>query len=86
MVIRILTLLVCLTLVAVPIIGHADAVEKARSCWLSGLIHEDNSIVASVLYLPYMIFLGPVWITEAIIWPKPASQGSIPPPAHRVSH
>jgi hypothetical protein len=86
MIVRIFVLFVCLTLVAVPAFCHADATEKARSCWWSGLVHEDNSVVASVLYIPYMVFLGSVWITEAIIWPKPATQGTIPPPAHRVSH
>lgn len=86
MIARILALLLCLTMLALPVICHADASDKARSCWWTGFVHEENSLVASVLYLPYIILIGPVSIVQAIIDPKPATQGTIPPPAHRVSH
>ncbi len=86
MIVRIFILLLCLIVLAVPARCPAEVSETAKSCWLSGLVHEENSVVASALYLPYVILLGPVAIAEAIFYPKPATQGTIPPPAHRVSH
>jgi hypothetical protein len=48
----------------------------------SNLVHQENSIVSSVLYIPYMVFQIPVRIVDAIINPKPTSQATMPPQAH----
>ncbi len=52
------------------------------SAYWSTLAHEDNSLLASVLYIPYLAFQVPLRIIDAIIDPKPTSKATIPPQAH----
>jgi hypothetical protein len=61
----------------------AGSPEVSDSSYWSALIHEENSLLASVLYIPYIAFQIPVRIVDGIINPKPASQAVVPPPAHR---
>jgi hypothetical protein len=63
-------------------IAAADQ-ETAKSSSWSALVHEENSLLASILYLPYLIAQWPMRISDAILHPKPASQATIPPPAHQ---
>jgi hypothetical protein len=81
---RILVAVVALIITITPVTGRAGSGEMSQSAYWSNLIHEENSIVASVLYIPYLIFATPVAMINGIINPKPASQSTIPPPAHRV--
>jgi hypothetical protein len=62
--------------------GLAQA--KDDSAGLSAAIHEENSIVASVLYIPYMVFYVPVRIIEGLINPQPTTQSTVPPVAHKA--
>jgi hypothetical protein len=49
----------------------------------STLAHEDNSVLASVLYIPYLFLQIPLRIVDAIIDPKPTSKATVPPQAHK---
>jgi hypothetical protein len=49
----------------------------------SNLIHEENSVVASVTYIPYMILKVPVGMVYGIIYPAPTTQATVTPYAHR---
>lgn len=73
----------CLMVMGMPLTAAAASSDISDSSYWAALIHEENSLVASVLYLPYMILQIPVGIIDGIINPKPTSQSSIPPPAHR---
>ena len=61
-----------------------DVSEVADSSYWSKLVNEENSIAASVLYLPYLVLGIPWRCIDSIVSPKPASQSTIPPPAHRA--
>lgn len=74
----------CLIAASTPAVCMGDASELADSSYWAKLVHEENSLVASVLYLPYMIIQIPGRIIDGIVNPKPASQATIPPPAHRA--
>lgn len=76
----------CVVTISLPVQCLAGSSECADSSYWSKLVHEENSIVASVLYLPYIALLVPYRIIDGIISPKPTTQGTIPPAAHRVSH
>ena len=52
----------------------------------SATIHEENSITASLLYVPYLVFGIPVRIIDGIVNPCPTTQATIPPAAHRPGH
>ncbi len=75
----------CLIAMTVPAVCMGDASEVAESSYWSKLVHEENSLAASVLYLPYLLLQIPVRIVDGIVNPKPASQATIPPPAHRAN-
>jgi hypothetical protein len=74
----------CLIAVTAPAVCLGDASEVADSSYWSKLVHEENSLVASVLYLPYILIQIPGRIIDGIVNPKPASQTTIPPAAHRA--
>jgi hypothetical protein len=85
MVARYVVVGLCLALVVTPVTASAGSPEVWESAYWSNLVHQENSVVASVLYLPYMVLSFPVRIIDGIVYPKPASQSTIPPPAHRVA-
>ncbi len=74
----ILTLGILLTIGA----GSVMAGSSTQSSSWSSLVHEENSIVASILYLPYMAAIIPIRIIDGIINPTPTSMATIPPAAH----
>ena len=78
--------IVCLALLVVPGLSSAGSSEVAESSSWSAAVHKENDLVASVLYLPYMIGRFPVGLISGIFNPKPTSQSTIPPPAHRQPH
>lgn len=53
------------------------------SAYWSTLAHEDNSVIASVIYIPYLLLQIPVRIIDAIVDPKPTSKATMPPQAHK---
>ena len=80
---------VCLICLIVSLFG-AQSYCLAQTCqatdgsaYWSTLAHEENSVVASVLYIPYLVFQIPVRIIDAIVDPKPTSQATVPPQAHK---
>ena len=83
---RILVSTLAVLIMLNPITVYAGSGEMSQSAYWSNLVHEENSIVASVLYIPYLLLGTPVRIIDGIINPKPASQSTTPPPAHRVAH
>ena len=68
----------CLATVSVPIQCLAGSSEVTDSSYWTKLVHEENSIAASILYLPYIAFLIPYRIIDGIISPKPTTQGQYP--------
>ena len=79
---KLLVVGICALMAAFPVNCFAASPEVSDSSYWSNIVHEENSIVASVLYIPYVVFAIPVRIVDGIINPKPASQAKIPPPAH----
>ncbi len=74
----------CLIAMTVPAVCMGDASELADSSYWSKLVREENSVAASALYLPYLLLQIPGRIIDGIVNPKPTSQATIPPPAHRA--
>lgn len=80
---RITAVVVCLALAIAPTISLGGS-DCAESSYWSELVHQENSITASLLYVPYLILVGPVRIVDGIVNPKPTSQATVPPAAHKV--
>ncbi len=59
--------------------GPPDA--KGQSSW-AAIVHEENSLRASLLYLPYLALKVPVAIVYGILYPVPTTQSTSPPSAH----
>jgi hypothetical protein len=81
---RILAAVMCLMIVSVPVACLSGQSEVTDSSYWSDLVHQENSIVASVLYLPYLVLKGPIRIVDGIINPKSTSQATVPPAAHKI--
>jgi hypothetical protein len=81
---KILTICAILSILFAPLPCLAGNSEVTDSSYWSKLAHEENSVVASVLYIPYLLGQIPVRIIDALVNPKPASQATIPPAAHKV--
>ncbi|MBI4962575.1 MAG: hypothetical protein HY913_04800 [Desulfomonile tiedjei] len=77
---------ICLVIFVSPTLCVGGSSEITDSTYWSNLVHEENSVAASVLYLPYLIGQIPIRIIDAIVNPKPTSMSTTPPPAHRLSH
>ena len=74
----------CLIAVTAPAVCMGDASEVADSSYWSKLVHEENSLVASVTLSALHVLQFPGRIIDGIVNPKPASQATIPPAAHRA--
>jgi len=61
------------------------ATYDASARW-SARVHDENSIVASLLYLPYMVALPFVWLVDGVINPVPTTQSTMPPQGHKPQH
>jgi hypothetical protein len=81
---RVVAAVLCLMIASVPIASLGGEPEVTDSSYWSDLVHQENSIVASVLYLPYLILKGPIRIVDGIVNPKPTSQATVPPAAHKI--
>ncbi len=84
MVRKLLIISLCLVAVSLPAQCLAGSSECADSSYWSQLVHEENSLVASILYLPYIGLMVPYRIVDGILFPKPTTQSTIPPAAHKV--
>lgn len=81
---RILTVCAVLAILAAPLSSFAGSSDVLDSSYWSKLVHEENSVVASLLYLPYLVGQIPVRIIDAIVNPRPTSFATVPPAAHKV--
>jgi hypothetical protein len=79
-----LILVVLLLAVTVPIPCMGNPTSAGSSSWWTATVTEENSIAASVLYLPYAVLQIPVRIIDAIVNPCPTSHATVPPAAHRA--
>jgi hypothetical protein len=86
MVHKLVILCICVILAGMPGGSVAGDENPYSSAYWSNLVKEENSLVASVLLLPYLALQVPVRLIDGILFPKPASQSTVPPPAHRAPH
>jgi hypothetical protein len=84
MIMKLITIALCLIITILPTVCMGDVSEVADSAYWAKLVHEENSLAASVLYLPYLVLGIPWRCIDSILNSKPASLSTIPPPAHRV--
>ena len=70
---KILTICAILAILASPLSSFAGASDVLDSSYWSKLVHEENSLVASVLYIPYLVGQFPVRIIDAIVNPRPTT-------------
>jgi hypothetical protein len=84
MVRRLIAIVLSLISMILPSVCMVDVCEAADSAYWAKLVHEENSLAASVLYLPYLVLGIPWRCIDSIVSPKPASLSTIPPPAHRA--
>jgi len=66
-----------------PLTCPAGSPQAQDSRYWSELIHQENSLTASLLYIPYIVLMPPIRIIGGIFNPTPTSQATIPPAAHR---
>ena len=78
---KLVVIALCLMAFSVPAICEGGSQDSAY--WTS-LVNQENSLTASLLYVPYMIFSLPVRVIDGIQNPKPTTWATIPPAAHRV--
>ncbi|HMK33738.1 MAG TPA: hypothetical protein VK463_01640 [Desulfomonilaceae bacterium] len=72
----------CIVCAVLPLGCLAGGSEATDSSYWAGLVHQENSIVASVLYLPYLFLKIPYRIVDGIVNPTPTTQATVPPAAH----
>ncbi|MDQ7782688.1 MAG: hypothetical protein RDU20_07405 [Desulfomonilaceae bacterium] len=84
---KIAALTICFVVAFTPTAALTQASgNSSDSSYWSNLVHQENSLVSSVLLLPYLAALIPVRLIDGILCPKPTSQSTIPPAAHRTHH
>jgi hypothetical protein len=77
----------CFTLALIISLGGlclADPGQRKNNSYWTALVLEDNSLVGSILFVPYMALQVPVNFVNGIINPEPTSRSTAPPPAHRA--
>lgn len=80
----IVVLALCLFVGFFPAVASAAGAEARDSASWTNTVLEENSLTASLLYIPYTILRVPVAVINGIVNPKPTSQATSPPAAHRV--
>lgn len=83
---RLIIVATCLALLMATGSCWAGSSQQQDSKWWSKIAHEENSVVASVVYIPYVVLTIPVRLIDGIINPVPTSRSTTPPAAHRASH
>jgi len=82
--IKVLLLTICLVAAVSPAFGRGDyASEAERSAYWTTVLFEENSLRASLLFIPKMFLSMPIRIIGAIRNPKPTTQATIPPQGHQ---
>ena len=74
----------CVLMLLMPSILAAGQPGVRDSAARTAMIHEENSVLASILYVPVTILSVPIRIVHGILHPLPTSQSTAPPPAHRA--
>ncbi|MFC1834389.1 hypothetical protein ACFL2Q_06610 [Thermodesulfobacteriota bacterium] len=80
-----LTVGLCAFMILGLTIMPAFGADYTSSTYWTGLLHEEDSIIAGILYLPYAVALLPVRLLDGIFYPQPTTQSTMPPAAHRVT-
>jgi hypothetical protein len=81
---KLIAIVLSMIFVMLPAVCMGDVSEVADSyCWAK-FVHEENSLAASVLYLPFLVLCIPWRCIDSIVNSKPASLSTIPPSAHRA--
>lgn len=80
----VLILAMCMAVSAVPAMSGAGSDNPSSSSYWSNLVHQENSITASLLYLPYVALQIPIGLIEGVLYPTPVTQATVPPPAHKA--
>jgi hypothetical protein len=78
-------LAVLLVLSVLPTGADDRSQGKDSASWTQTVMEED-SVLASVLYIPYLAAMVPLRMIEGVIFPVPATQAVSPPAAHRAPH
>ena len=81
---KLIAIVLSLIATILPAVCMGGVSEVADSTYWAKLVHEENSVAASVLYLPYLVLGIPWRCIDSIVSSKPASLSTIPPPAHRA--
>ena len=81
---KIVTFALCTLLLLIPAVGSAGSSQAQSSSYWVKLVTEENSLAASLLYIPYTIVIVPIRLVDGFINPVPTSQSTIPPAAHRT--
>jgi hypothetical protein len=77
-------LLLALLMTGIPPISGANSEELLRSVHWTNIFFEENSVVASILFLPKCLFGGAFRAVASMVDPKPTSYVTIPPAAHQA--
>ncbi len=83
---RLTVIAICTLLLAAPTASMAGSAQSAQSSSWTATVIQENSIAASVLYVPYVFFQIPARIVNGIINPVPLSQSTMPPAVHRKGY
>jgi ABC-type sulfate transport system permease subunit len=75
---------VCVLISVMPTILVAGSLGTRDSASRTAMIHEENSVLASVLYIPVTVLSIPVRIVHGILYPWPTTQSTSPPAVHRA--
>lgn len=82
--IKILFLAICLVVAVSPAFGRGDyASEAERSSYWTALLFEENSLLASLLYIPKALLYMPIRMIGGARNPKPTTQATVPPQGHQ---
>ncbi len=84
MITKLIAIVLSLIATVLPAVCMGDVCEVDDSYYWAKLVHEENSLAASVLYLPHLVLGIPWQCIDTIVNSKPASLFTIPPPSHRA--
>jgi len=81
---KVFALGLCVVALTLPCLAIGGSQEAEDSAYWSALLHEENSLTASLLYFPYAFLRLPVGIFNGIRNPKPKTWATMPPQPHRA--
>lgn len=63
-----------------PVLGGQK--DWQQSSWWTSLAHQENEVISSVIFIPYIIFKVPAGLIHGILYPQPVSHATVPPMSH----